>query len=170
MKQEWKDPRIDVQRFIPSEYVASCLAFESGIVVTGSVSGILTDCMCKPDGAGAGWKPPYEWQSPDGGFKDDHFDYLSGNDDRIPENGKNGWYSDTDEYDLLPDKLKALIHKDYIGQIATLLKNYMFTTDGDGFGNTVSKDLSKKVFYWGNWPTQITANNCQDYGVGPNGS
>lgn len=168
MKQEWKDPRIDVQRFIPSEYVASCLAFESGIVVTGSVSGILTDCMCKPDNEPDDWTPPLAWQSPDWGFNDDHFDYLSGDDDCIPGNGKDGWYSDTNVFNDLPDKLKALIHKDYIGQIATLLEE--FTTDGAGFGNTKAGDLSKTVYYWGNWPSQITEDNCKEYNVGPNGS
>ena len=42
MKQEWKYPRIDVQKFIPNEYAASSCGLMNGILIR-MLRGTLTD-------------------------------------------------------------------------------------------------------------------------------
>ena len=87
MKRKWEEPRIAIQRYSANEYVAACWVFtETSTVITTQVSGgVLTDGRTDS---------PKDWQGPDKGFKDDHFDFLNASDaDKVP--GGTGWYSDT---------------------------------------------------------------------------
>ena len=71
MKQEWKDPRIDVQKFIPNEYATSpiCAAMNGGKILVRLFVNALTDASSKP----------YDdtWQGKNLGFWDDRFDFLT---------------------------------------------------------------------------------------------
>lgn len=149
MKQEWKDPRIDVQKFIPNEYAASiCVGFGK----TGIIARLFQELT---DGKN-------EKGLKDKGFRDDGFDFLTGGDDSRPnteDNNYKGWYSNKAP-EALTDKI--VIHPSYRDEIEVF--------DGGNWGNTKTKDMASTVYFWGSDYSYITANNHTGYDVGPNAS
>ena len=67
MKKEWVEPRIEVQKFTPNEYVAACYYF-------GRTNIILRQQRPGTDGR---TNPEFDWQGKNKGFKDDGWDFLS---------------------------------------------------------------------------------------------
>lgn len=154
MKKEWKEPKIEVQKFMPNEYVAACWVFtETNVVVTTPVSGgVLTDGRTDT---------PSNWQGPTMGFSDDHFDYLNASDDDVvPAGGGTGWYSNTIDHNSA-NWPNISIHWNSPGQPKEFSGSY---------GNKEIPDMAEPVYFWGNWPTAISSSNCKQYGVGPNAS
>ena len=153
MKKEWKAPRIDVQKFIPNEYASSiCVRF--------SITGIIARLFQELTDGNSSYVDPFK--GPNTGFKDDSFDFLAGDEDSRPNTDNNnykGWYSN-EAPEALTDKI--LIHPSYRNQIE------MFE-DGN-WGNTVTEDMASTVYFWGQGPYKINAENHTKYNVGPNAS
>ena len=79
MKKEWVEPRIEVQKFTPNEYVAACYYF-------GGTHIILRQQRPGTDGR----TKPYDtsWQGRLCGFSDDGWDFPSqGDEDNIAGTG-----------------------------------------------------------------------------------
>ena len=154
MKKEWKAPRINVQKFIPNEYASTiCVRF--------SITGIIARLFQKLTDGNSSYENPFK--GPDTGFKDDSFDFLAGKEDYVPQgeqyNDYRGWYSSQ-----APDTLKDKI----VIRPGDESKIEKFT--GGSWGNNTIPDLESTVYFWGQGPYDITANNHTDYDVGPNAS
>ena len=160
MKKEWKAPRIDVQNFIPNEYVASC----------GLMNNILIRWLGAKitDGAKTWLDSEASWKGDTKGFMDDHFDYLAGGDDVIPSAG-DGWYTDTKDVESL-EKGGIIVHSGFIG-ILNSLEGYTAKDSDKLWGNKATGDRAPTVFFWGkNWPGPISEDIQNEYHVGPNAS
>lgn len=161
MKQEWKDPRIDVQKFIPNEYAASSCGLMNGILIR-MLRGTLTD------GASEWLDSEASWKGKDKGFMDDHFDNLAGDNDVIPSSGK-GWYTDTKDVNSLAEG-GIIVHSGFI-DILDSLKGYTAKKSNKFWGNKETGDRAQTVYFWGNnWPGAISGDIQNTYHVGPNAS
>lgn len=161
MKQEWKYPRIDVQKFIPNEYAASSCGLMNGILIR-MLRGTLTD------GASSWPDSQASWKGKDKGFMDDHFDNLAGDEDIIPSETGNGWYTDTNSEESLKEG-GILVHTSFLDKLAGLVGKPANGTDY--WGNTKTEDRAQTVYFWGNdWPVAISEDTQKTYHVGPNAS
>lgn len=164
MKKEWKDPRIDVQKSMPNEYVATnCYYFlETNIIVR--LFKELTDGKANPDIPEDEIDPTYP--DYDKGFHDDYFDFInnSGDDNlTLPDGTRapNGWYSNT----IDPEKLAGIISI----HPSSTIQPQKYT--GNALGNDHILDgTSDTIYYWGYWPKPIDESNYEEYPTGPNGS
>lgn len=175
MKQEWKDPRIDVQKFMPNEYATStkCVYFSRPNILVRLFKS-LTDARADLENA---------WQGDKMGFNDDCFDYLthsSGQEDRkgydtLPEEpvkAPNGWYSDTNNASALSSVLE--VHQNSKGQLSGL-EHYgesggpLYGYDSPKVEGPYPGDMASVIYFWGDY-TNINSTNYTTYGCGPNGS
>ena len=150
MKKEWVEPRIEVQKFTPNEYVAACW------LVSKENNHVVLD-ICPTDGKLTTPNKPKTWNRL--GFNDDGFDFLSGGDDTIPSGWSSGWCGTEDE----------LVH---------VKAGKVYGPATGTYGNHEATKHPKEAMYTGSiyWfgnqaePLQITKDNCSSYGVGPNAS
>ena len=151
MKKEWVEPRIEVQKFTPNEYVAACYYF-------GGTHIILRQQRPGTDGR----TKPYDtsWQGRRCGFSDDGWDFLSqGDEDNIAGKGMpSGWYSTTNSHDFIvsgnPTRYNGSFGNSKITNIIT--------------GKT--GDYANPVYYYGSDVYPLTAEIAKEQGVGPNAS
>lgn len=173
MKQEWKDPRIDVQKFIPNEYVAmQCLYFKTPNILVRLFKS-LTDARADDTGN--------DWQGDKMGFQDDCFDFLThsnGEDepqgfDTLPDGAPHGWYSSTNVASELSSVLE--VHQSSKGQLSDLTpygveNGPLYGYDSPNVMNgAYPGDMVPVIYFWGNY-TKIDSTNYTNYGSGPNGS
>lgn len=150
MKKEWVEPRIEVQKFTPNEYVAACWLVSKGD------NHVVLD-ICPTDGKLTTPNNPKTWNHM--GFNDDGFDFLTGGDDTIPSGWNSGWCGTEAE----------LVH---------VKAGNVYGPARGTYGNHGAINDKKEAMYTGNiyWfgnrsePIQITQDNCSSYGVGPNAS
>lgn len=147
MKKVWVEPRIEVQKFTPNEYVAACYYF-------GSTNIILRQ---KRPGTDGRTDPQFDWQGENKGFKDDGWDFLSqGNEDNI--HGKkmpSGWYSTSNNHSFI---------------VAGTGKYGPIRYDNGPWGNIAINDTASTVYYYGGEVYNLTAEIAKDQGVGLNAS
>lgn len=87
MKKEWKEPRIEVQKFIPNEYVAACSYFSGTNIV-------IQQPFSQTDGKSD--TPEQKLM----GFSDDQWDFLAGKEDTMKDPNKKGWYCTNNNYPI----------------------------------------------------------------------
>lgn len=146
MKKEWVEPRIEVQKFTPNEYVAACYYFKGTHIILRQ----------KRPGTDGRTKPQYEWQGPNMGFKDDGWDFLSyGNEDNITAEMPSGWYSTSNDHPFI---------------VAETGDRPLQYDDGGPWGNTTIKDTANTVYYYGGDVYDLTPEIAEAQGVGLNAS